>query len=123
MLGRANTNGIMAYPAFTCPLLYKTYPAPIKIRIINITLNTKAVFFMVSSLSTPICSFDYTTSISYLPLKTQGIATATPPHFLSFQRFFYFVFLSFQIILFFIQIIALFTEFFHALQCQRFTET
>lgn len=78
MLARAKTNGIVAYPAFTCPLLYKTYPAPIKVKIINITLNIRAVFFMVSSLSTPICPFDFTTFISYLPLKIQGIATATP---------------------------------------------
>lgn len=33
---------------------------------------------MVSSLSTPIYSFDYTTFIPYLPLKIQGIAAATP---------------------------------------------
>jgi hypothetical protein len=74
MLVRANTNGIMAYPAFTCPLLYKTYPAPIKVKIINIMLNAKAVFFMAPSLSTPICSFDYTPFIPYLPLKIQAIA-------------------------------------------------
>ena len=51
MQARANTDGIMAYPAFTCPLLYKTYPAPIKVKIINIMLNAKAVFFMAPSLS------------------------------------------------------------------------
>lgn len=78
MLARANTNGIMAYPAFTCPLLYKTYPAPIKVKIINIKLNTRAVFFMVSSLLPPICSSDYTTFIPYLLLRIQGIETATP---------------------------------------------
>ena len=47
----ANTDGITAYPAFTCPLLYKTYPAPIKVKIINRMLAVKAIFFIVSSLS------------------------------------------------------------------------
>lgn len=47
----ANTDGITAYPAFTCPLLYKTYPAPIKVKIINRMLAVKAIFFMVSFLS------------------------------------------------------------------------
>ena len=68
----------MAYPAFTCPLLYKTNPAPIKVKIINITLNIKAAFFMVSSLSIPICPFDYTTFIPYLLQKIQGIAPTRP---------------------------------------------
>ena len=98
MLTRANTNGILAYPAFACPLLYKTYPAPIKVKIVNITLNTNAVFSMVSSLSTPICSFDYTTSIPYLLLRIQGIATAMfhiPYRTNDFSIFFFCPFKSF----------------------------
>ncbi len=38
------------------------------------------------------------------------------PHFLSFKRFFYFVFLSLQIVLFFIKAVTLFAKFFHTLQ-------
>ena len=45
-----------------------------------------------------------------------SIATATPHIFLSLQRSLYLLFLSFQIVLLLIQIIALFTKFFHAFQ-------
>lgn len=87
MLTRANTNGILAYPAFACLLLYKTYPAPIKVKIVNITLNTNAVFSMVSSLSTPICSFDYTTFIPYLPLKDKSLEVVKPCTFYRHNNF------------------------------------
>ena len=42
------------------------------------------------------------------------------PHFLSFQQFFYFVFLPFQVILLLIQTIPLFAEFFHALKLRPY---
>lgn len=62
-----------------------------------------------------IFSYD-TTYILYLLLYKARYSNHHAPYFLSFQRLFYFLYLTFQIVLPFIQIIAIFTKIFYAFQ-------
>ena len=65
--------------------------------------------------STIIYRFDYTTLSLHLPQKYRH-SNRHAPHFLPFQQLLNLLFLPFQVILLLRQIIALFAEFFHALQ-------
>lgn len=114
-----NSPGIFSFVHAGCQLVYLIVSPKTHTHYIPTPFYFE--YYNLSSLNIPHRSIrfsDYTTSTSYLP-QNIGHSNRHTPHFLSSQRFFYFVFLPFQIILLFIQTIALFAEFFHALQLRR----